>query len=115
MANPVDELLAKEALEETPDTSDPGEVNKQRKKYARKRSDRLRFIEAAMQHEEGRAWFYDILVFCRVFQGPWDDDPYRTSFLCGQQNVGLRILADIQDAAPDNYLKMIKEQKTKNG
>jgi hypothetical protein len=115
MANPVDELLAKEALEETPDTSDPKEVNKQRKKYARTRADRLRFIEAAMSHEEGRAWFYDLLVFCQIFQNPYDPDPYRTAFLCGQRNVGLRVLLDLQDAAPDDYLKMVRESKTKNG
>lgn len=115
MGKAVDELLAEEALEETPNTADPQEVNKQRKKYARKRSDRLRFIEAAMSHEEGRAWFYDTLVFCQIFQNPYDTDPYKTAFLCGQRNVGLRILADIQDAAPDEYLKMIKESKTKNG
>jgi hypothetical protein len=106
---------ANESTSGTYDTSDKEEVNKVRKKVARTRADRLKFITAAMQHEQGRAWYYDILVFCKVFQGPYSDDPYRTAFLCGEQNVGLRILADLQEAAPDDYNKMISENKSKNG
>lgn len=113
MINPRLETQFIEEQAETFDTSDKEQVNKARKKAARTRADRLKFIEAAMQHEEGRAWFYDILLFCRIFQGSYNDDPYRTAFLCGQQNVGLRILEDLQDAAPDNYLLMVKENKTK--
>lgn len=97
--------------DENIDTSDPVAVNKSRKKYARTRADRLRFIEAAMKHEQGRAWFNDILVFCKVFQGPFNDDPYKTAFLCGEQNIGLRILSDIQEAAPKEYLMMVNENK----
>jgi len=95
------------------DTSDKEQVNTARKKAARTKADRLKFISAAMTHEQGRAWFYDILVFCKVFQGPYADDPYRTAFLCGEQNVGLRILSDIQEAAADNYLVMLRENKAK--
>ena len=115
MVNSVLENQLIEEQEDSYDTSNKEQVNKQRKKAARTRADRLKFIEAAMQHEQGRAWFYDILLFCKVFQGPYDPDPYRTAFLCGEQNIGLRILADLQDAAPDNYLQMIRENKSKNG
>lgn len=116
MADPVAVNQASEELEEAYDTSDPKSVNKARKKSARTRADRLRFIEAAMGTAEGRAWYYDILLFCKCFQGPFDTDPYKTAFNCGQQNIGLRILDDLQTAAPKNYDLMIVEQKTnKNG
>jgi hypothetical protein len=115
MVNLIKENQATEEQDADYDTSDKEQVNKVRKKYARTRADRLKFIEAAMSHEQGRAWFYDVLLFCKVFQGPFTDDPYKTAFLCGEQNVGLRILDDIQTAAPDNYNKMISENKTKNG
>jgi hypothetical protein len=111
MANPILEAQLIEEKEETYDTSDREQINKSKKRSARKRADRLKFIEAAMTLEEGRAWFYDILVFCKVFQGPFCDDPYRTAFLCGEQNIGIRILDDIQTAAPDKYLQMIAENK----
>ena len=100
-------------IDEPVDTSDREAVNKSRKKAARTRTDRLEFIKAAMQHEQGRAWFYDVLEFCRVVATPFSSDPYNTAFKCGMQNVGLKILADIQDASPDEYMLMVKEARTK--
>ena len=111
MADPVLENQFSEQAEEAFDTSDKEQVNKARKKYARKRADRLKVVQAMMQHPEGRGWFYDILTFCKVFQTPFKDDPYRTAFSCGEQNIGLRIMEDIQIAAPKQYLDMINENK----
>lgn len=115
MVDPVKQAVAQEAAEETIDTSDPIQVNTQRKKYARTRADRLKFVAAAMEHEQGRAWFYDILVRCRVVGTPFSEDPYKTAFNCGMQNIGLQVLDDIQTASPDGYNKMIQENKSKNG
>ena len=115
MVDPVKEVEAEANLEKPYDTSDPETVNKARKKSALTRSDRLEFIKAAMSHSQGRAWFYDILVFCKVFNTPYDENPYNTAFKCGEQTVGLRILDDIQTVASDEYVTMIKEQKTRNG
>ncbi len=103
---------ANEAAEETYNTSEPEQVNKARKKYARTRADRLHFVSAAMTTEQGRAWFYDILIRCKVFNTPFTNDPYDTAFKCGTQNIGLQVLDDIQTAAPKEYTLMIQEQKT---
>ena len=108
------EILENQIIEETTesyDTSDAKQVNRARKRDARKRADRLKFVEAAMTHEEGRAWFYDMLLFCKVINTPYCDNPYDTAFKCGMQNVGLRILLDLQDAAPERYLDMVKEAR----
>lgn len=115
MADSIEQDKAATELEEAYDTSDPKQVNTARKKAARTRADRLRFVKAAMEQEEGRAWFYDQLVYCKIFSTPFSEDPYITSFKCGQQECGRRILADIQDSAPAEYLLMIRENKTKNG
>lgn len=115
MTNPIKVNQAEQELEQPYDTADPETVNKARKKAARTRADRLQFVEAAMSHEQGRAWFYDLLVFCKVFRTPFDEDPYATAFKCGEQTIGLRVLDDIQTAAPDKYITMISENKTKNG
>lgn len=94
------------------DTSDPVQVNQKRKKTGRTRADRLEFIKAAMQHEQGRGWFYDILSFCKIFETPYvSGDSYGTTFKVGQQNCGLRILADLQEAAPTDYMLMLKENR----
>lgn len=114
MADKIDILEASENLEEVYDTSDPKSVNKARKKASRTRADRLRFVEAAMSHEEGRAWFYDLLNRCKVFNQPFvDGDPHKTSFKCGELNIGNQILADIMDAAPDRYSIMVQEGRSK--
>lgn len=102
-----------ELPEEGYDTSEPQEVNKARKKSGRTRAERLEFVKAAMTHEQGRAWFYDILVFCKVISTPFRESPYETSFNCGMQNVGLRLMQDIQDAAPQAYLQMVTEARNK--
>lgn len=101
--------------EESYDTSDKEAVNKAKKKAGRTKADRLKFITAAMQHPEGRAWFYDLLVFTHVVSTPYmSGDSHATAFRCGEQNIGLRILGDIQEAAPEQYLLMIQEnQKSK--
>lgn len=114
----VDAVATNQAEEESAeayDTSDKEQVNKARKKSARTRADRLEFVKASMSFEQGRAWFYDILLRCHVFQSPFISDPYGTAFKCGEHNIGLMILDDIQTAAPQDYIKMISENKTKNG
>lgn len=115
MANPTEQPRPQDNPEDgkevSYDTSDPQEVNKAKKRSARTKADRLKFIEAAMSHAEGRAWFNDILTFCHIFSTSFMDDPYRTAFKCGEHNVGIRMLSDIQEAAADNYLVMIRENK----
>lgn len=103
---------AEEVLEQPYDTSDPEQVNKARKKGARTRATRLEFVAAAMTTYQGRAWFYDILNRCYVTRTPFiSGDMYTTAFRCGEHNIGLQLLSDIQDAAPDLYITMIKEAK----
>jgi len=115
MVDPVKEVEAEANLEVPYDTYNPEAVNKVRKKAARTRADRLEFIKAAMGLPQGRAWFYDILLFCKTTSVPFDEDPYKTAFLCGEQNIGFRILDDIQTVAADKYVLMISENKSKNG
>ena len=111
MSDPVLTNQAEEALEEAYDTSDKEQVNKARKKAARKRADRLKYVQASMQFPEGRAWFYDYLIFTKVFDSIFNNDPYRTAFDLGQRNIGLVLLGDIQTAAPKEYVIMVQENK----
>lgn len=118
MVNPLKDVINNESQElqdTTYDTSDKEAVNKIRKKSARTRATRLEFVAAAMTTEQGRAWFYDLLVRCRVVSTPYIENSDKTIFNLGQQNVGLMVLDDIQTAAPDDYVTMVTENKTKNG
>ena len=115
MSNKIAEVEATDNLEVPYDTSDPKQVNTARKKAAKTRADRLQFVEAAMNTEQGRAWYYDILKRCHVFNVPYvDGDPYATAFKCGETNIGIQILDDIQTIASGNYVKMVDENKRRN-
>lgn len=113
MSDKVQETVEEDLREETVDTSDPVSVNRSRKKASRTRADRLEFVKAAMGVEQGRAWFYDLLVRCRTINTPFSTDPYDTAFKCGMQNIGLSVMLDIQDAAPDKYITMVTEARGK--
>lgn len=112
MVDPVAKTQAELEQEPPYDTSDKDQVNTKRKKAARTRAERLEFVKASMSFEQGRAWFYEQLTRLHVFQTPYlSGDPHGTSFRCGELNAGLMILSDIQDAAPQDYMKMISENK----
>ncbi len=112
MVDSVAKTQAEDEQEEIYDTSDPVQVNTKRKKAARTRADRLEFVKASMSFEQGRAWFFDHLIRCKVFQNPFiSGDQGSTAFRCGELNIGLQVLDDIQTAASEDYIKMIRENK----
>lgn len=112
MVDPIKVQEAQEAQEESYDTSDNKQVNIKRKKAARTRADRLKFIQAAMQHEQGRAWFCDIINRCRVFDNTfYGEETHNTAFKLGEQNIGKMILSDVLEAAPEQYMTMMSENK----
>lgn len=101
------------AAEQPYDASDPVAVNRERKKAARIRRDRLEFVKAMMDLPQGRAWVNDLLVACHMWSPSFTPgDPHATSFKEGERNAASRILADIMAAAPDQYITMVREGKT---
>lgn len=93
------------------DTSDPKqiyEVKKQAKASAKRTA---AMVGAIMDLQQGREWMFSLLSFCGVFTNPFATDPHRTAFLCGQMNVGQRVLAELQEHTARQYLTMIEENK----
>jgi hypothetical protein len=114
MADNIQKLEAEELAEKPYDASNPEEVNMARKKAGRKKANRLRIVEAIMQHADGRAWMYGILDRCHIYGSPLvQGDPYATHYMIGESNIGRLILSDVVDAAPDKYLLMIQEAREK--
>jgi hypothetical protein len=92
------------------DASDPAQVSSARKKSGRKRKAELNFVKAIMIVPEGRHWMYDMIVLCKVFTSPIvPGDPYGTYNNIGEQNIGKKLLQDINECAPEEYMLMIKE------
>lgn len=113
MADNINTIEAEGLAEKAFDAGDPIAVNNARKTAGRKRSQRLRVIEALMQHEDGRRWIYELLDRCHIYGNPLiQGDPYSTHFNIGEANIGRIILADVVAAAPEQYVTMCTEGKS---
>lgn len=97
------------------DTSDPKAV-KARKRSAKKAAEaQAEVIKTFMGFPDGRAYFYQLLVKCNCYRNPFSCDTNLMAFSCGEQNIGLQILADLQAASPELYLQMMRESKQNDG
>jgi hypothetical protein len=73
------------------------------------RRDQLARIATLMADPVGRAYVYDLLSACHVFQSSFTTNALAMAFSEGERNVGLQITNDLITASPDNYLLMLKE------
>ena|SRR5215472_9505159 len=91
------------------DASDPKQV-RQAQKEARIR-ERLRqdVIRNLMSGIAGRSFIYDLLNGCHVFGTSFALNGLQMAFNEGERNVGLKLLNDIMQAAPDSYPLMMRE------
>ena len=88
------------------------EVNDARKKEARLRKEELSYVNKIMSTREGRKWMLNMLNICKTFTNPIvAQDTHYTYHNLGEQNIGKKLLQDINDAAPDQYILMMKEAR----
>ena len=64
-----------------------------------------------MSGPQGRRVVRELLDWCGVYRSSFSTNGSEMSFREGQRNVGLKLLAAVQVAAPDFYLKMLEEQQ----
>lgn len=96
------------------DASDAAQVNLARKKSGRKRLKNQQFITAIMNVPEGREWMYDLIAHCNPLGNPViTGDTHLTYHNIGAANIGKKLLQDINEAAPDQYITMMKEARAK--
>lgn len=102
-----------EFLAEQPyDAGDPVAVNNARKKAGRERRAELDFTKAIMELKPGRKWMFDLLTECNIFGSPVvAGDTHFTYHNLGQQNIGKKLLQDVTESAPDEYVLMMKESR----
>jgi len=75
---------------------------------------RGQFITNIMSTLPGRAWVCDLLEAAHVFASTYSDIALRTAFGEGERSMGLRILADIMQACPDQYVTMMRERNERS-
>jgi hypothetical protein len=96
------------------DAGDAEQVNEARKKAGRKKREDLDVVHALMQHAKGRMWLYEWLEACKIFSSPIvPNDTHFTYHNIGEQNIGKRLLQQITEAAPEQYMLMMQEAREK--
>lgn len=102
-----------EHLAEKPyNAADKEQVQSARKRTGRKRREELDYIRNIMSTPLGRAWMFNLLGACKTFSSPIvAGDAYYTYHNIGEQNIGKKLLQDINDASPDEYVLMLKEAR----
>lgn len=68
-------------------------------------------MQVTLGTEIGRAFMYRCLVSAGVFSSSFDSDPLKTAYNCGHRDQGLWLQNELQEASPDRYLQMIKENQ----
>ena len=64
-------------------------------------------LQAVLKTVQGRRLLWRILQAAQIRQHSFvPEDPYATAFHCGQQSIGLFLLAEIEDAVPSAYAQM---------
>lgn len=114
MGDTIREIEAAEMETKPYNAADPEQVNDARKRSGRRKSKSLEFVEAMMKLKEGREWLWDMMGQCNIFGNPLvKGDTHETYFQLGQQDIGKRILSQVQ-AFPELYVQACKETGEKN-
>lgn len=74
---------------------------------------KLDVVRSIMETPSGRKWIYSILERCHIYGNPFvPGQSDSTAFHLGEANIGRIFLADVQEAASEFYLTMLKEAKS---
>ena len=87
-----------------------GAVQSRKASAKTKRNADLKAVSALMATPEGRGWVYGVLERAYLFRSTFTGTPHG-AFNEGMRNLGLGILADVMEAAPERYITMIEENK----
>jgi hypothetical protein len=90
--------------------ADRKNVRAAEKAAKREAQERHNLLVATMSSTSGRKWIHDLLFSCHVFRASFSNDPLEMAFREGERNVGLRILDDLMQACPDDYVLMMREE-----
>lgn len=72
----------------------------------------LNDVRTVLGTSDGRRFMWRYLRRCGIFSSSFvAGDSHQTAFLEGERRVGLELLADVNDADPGAYLKMMHENQ----
>lgn len=89
------------------DETEVAEAGKREKTRAARAEDDLKWI---LSDKRGRRFYWRLLADCGVFKSSMTGNS-QTFFNEGMRNIGLKLLADLNDVEPDAYVLMLKESR----
>lgn len=90
--------------------ADPEQVKEAADKEKFKREHEIDDVRYILASQQGRRFIWKYLDFCGVFRTSFTGNS-ETFFKEGIRNVGLKILADLNEADPMAYVKILDENK----
>ena len=73
------------------------------------RETELLTIRQIMRGENGRAFMWRSLQQTGILNNDFDRDPMLNAFYSGNREQGAWLIREMKEAAPEEYLKMLKE------
>jgi hypothetical protein len=71
---------------------------------------RREVVFSLMSSPAGRNYVHDLLLRCHVFTSSFTSDAICMAFNEGERNIGLQLLTDVMQFAPDQYVQMMREE-----
>lgn len=91
--------------------ADPEQVKQQEEQSKEKLRTELADIKLIMGTQHGRRFFYRLLASCKMYSTSFTGNS-ETFFNEGMRNVGLRLMDELDKAAPEEYDLMMAEART---
>lgn len=92
------------------DASDEKQVEKAKLTSKKRDHERAVALRALLSTRPGREWIWEVLSAAHIFSTSFvRGDAGASAFQEGERNMGLRLLADLQRHAPDEFLEMQRE------
>lgn len=90
--------------------ADPAKVKKQAQKSEMLRHREIEDIFNVLATPSGRRFVWRYLTDCGIFKTSFTGNS-ETFYKEGQRSIGLKLLADVNEADPSAYLKMLDEAR----
>lgn len=94
--------------QESNNAANEEQVRERGTKQKNKRDRELEDVNFILSSKQGRRFFWRFIRLCGVFETSFTGNN-TTFFKEGERNVGLRLMTDLNEAAPNAYALMQKE------
>lgn len=91
------------------DASDPKQVKEKANIFKVTETIKADAIREVMRSRSGRTWVHSLLEACHVWRSSFAVEPLAMAFAEGERNIGLKITAEVIEAAPTEYATMLRE------